>query len=311
MATQTPEQVAEIDARFQKAGEQAAAKAQAQQDILDGRVPTPAPKAAEVKPPEKPRDETGKFAPAAKAEEPKKEVEKPKTDHVPALRDALAKAVGKEKAANAAVDSLRAEMAEIKALLKQGIAPQKPQDPEEAKKVAAESRWVKERIMPEFQPVIEAANLILEERKAKQEQERVASENFAKFESYADILDVSPEKRSEAASKILSGEVSADTPDATFLMALKAVMGSGAAAKTAEAEAETASRARAEAEKKAATGIMGRSSPVTEADTNDFQRKIADARKNKDRRTEDTLIEQELTARLLPKFKSGQVSATE
>lgn len=306
MATQTPEQTAAIDARFQKAGEQAAAKAQAQQDILDGRgTPKPAEKA-----PEKPRDETGKFAPA-KAEEPKKETEKSKTDHVPALREALAKAVGKEKAANAEVTAMRAEMAEIKALLKQGIAPPKPQDPEEARKAAAESRWVEERIMPQFQPVLEASRLILEERRQKEEAERIASENFAKFESYADILDVSPDKRSEAARQILSGEIQADTPDATFLKALKSVMGSGAAAKTAEAEAETASRARAEAEKKAATGIMGRTSPVTEPDTNDFQRKIADARKNKDRRTEESLIEQELTARLLPKFQAGQIPASE
>lgn len=295
-----------INERFNKAGTKMAEEFKRTTDHLDGK---PAPVKETPKPEEKPRAADGKFAPTAKAEE--KPVEKPKVDHIPALRDALAKAVGKEKAANDAVASLKAEMAEIKALLKQGVPQSKPVNPEEAQKVESEQRWVRERLMPEFQPVLDASRLILEERREREEGQRIASENLAKFESYANILDVSPEKRNEAAGKILSGEIMADTPDATFLLALKAVMGSGSAAKATEDEAAEKSRERSEAEKRAATGIMGRSAPVTETDTNDFQRKIADARKNKDQRTEDVLIAEELQRRLLPKFLAGHTTPAE
>lgn len=285
MAEPTAEQKADMNARFQKAGQQVA-------DALNKAHAAPAAPAPaqEQKPPvepakkETPRAEDGKFAP------------KQPDENLPKLRDALARAVKERDAERSSTAALTTEVQRLQALVEKALTPKAPADPyadltpEEIADRRRSRGWVEREIKPLLDPITDQLRSITEERRIRDE--RAANERafINDFRKGVEIMGLTEEQEMRILQKVAREGTQGQTGMEAFMLAFKEL---GVPGQTeAKAEREAADQTAAA---KAATGIMGRHEAGAPPSTQDtFNRDLAEARKDKSpagvRRVNDLLV---------------------
>lgn len=284
MAEQTAEQKADMNARFQKAGQQVAdalnkahAAPAAAAPVQEQKPQAPAPK-------EQPRAEDGKFTP------------KQPDENLPKLREALAKAVKERDAERSSTAALTAEVQRLQDLVQKALTPKTPADPyadltpEEIAERRRSRGWVEREIKPLLDPINDQLRSITEERRVRAEAAAKEREFITDFRRGVEIMGLTDEQEMRLLQKVAAEGTEGKTGMEAFMLAFRNLGVPGQPEEKAERAASDQTAAA-----KAATGIMGRheaGAPPSNQDT--FNKDLAEARKDTTpagvRRVNDLLV---------------------